>query len=137
MLNDIIDWPINSSNPRTSIDSTVILGNIANELERRLILNNLTTFRNDIRAMISKSLYISRIGVAFGETLQKSIDTLDRHLREQERIVAKCQNSVIQNKPNEFIAAWGELMHSWDPLVDLVVEVLNTAIGVKLTILNI
>ena len=137
LLNDIIDWAVESSNPRQPIESTVILGDIDNEPERRLILSALTILRNDIRAMLAKSLYISRISLLFGETLQKRIDTLDGHLRKQESIVMKCQNSVIQKKPNEFSTAWGELLDSWDPLVKLVTEVLDTAIGVKLTILNI
>ena len=107
------------------------------EAERRLVLNSLGSLRNDFRAMIAISLYVSKIGLAFGEKLQSSIDTLDADLRKQEIIATKCQKIVMEKKLSEFDKAWEELINNWGKLGDSAANVIDEAIIEKLSILNI
>jgi len=136
LLNEIIEWAIEIVKVGMPIESAVFVGKMDKEAEQRLVLNSLGSLRNNFRAMIAISLYVSRIGLAFGGKLQSSIATLDGYLRKQEDIIGKCQKIVIERKLSEFNEAWDELINNWETLGDSSANVIDEAVIEKFTILN-
>lgn len=136
LLNDIIEWAIDTVKIGTPAQSAIIIAPIHEESDRRLILNTLIGLSNDFRVMIARSLYVCRIGLAFGEELRSSIDKLDKNLREQTDLTARCLKIVIGGDPSKFDKAWDELIDNWEKLGESAANVIDEAIIEKFTILN-
>lgn len=135
-LNEIIEWAVENIKIGTPIESAVFVGAMDEEAERRLVLNSLASLRNDFRAMIAISLYVSKLGLTFGEKLQNSIAKLDEDLRRQESIAIKCHKIVMEKKLKEFDDAWKELTDNWATLSNSAVNVIDEAVIEKFTILD-
>ncbi len=137
-LSDIIDWAVEvvkiSAPPMSGVG---FVNTTTEKADRRRILDTLIILGNSFRAMIAMSLYASRIGLAFGESLQRRINELDGYLRTQDEILRKCINITVERKPTELMSAWKELIDNWDKLSDSAANVVDEAVIEKLTILNI
>lgn len=138
LLNEIIDWAVEIVKigvPPIGGEGLVVL--LDEAAARWRILDILGILRNNFRAMIAKSLYISKIGLAFGEKLKSSIAKLDENLRKQDDIIQKCRIIAADKKTDEFDAAWDELIGHWDTLGDSAANVIDEAVIEKLNVLNI
>lgn len=138
-LNDIIDWAVEvvKIGMPPIAANVVLVGKLGEEADRRSIIDSFRTLENSFRAMIAKSLYISRIGLAFGEKLQHSIDELEIYLRKQDDIIRKCLEILVKRKISDFNDAWNELMDNWGTLGDSAANVVDEAVIEKMNILNI
>ena len=138
LLNEIIEWAVEVVKiglPRMA--STSLIGKPDDEADRRRILDSLGVLDNNFRAMIAKSLYVSRIGLAFGEKLQSSITELESNLRKQDDLIRKCLEIIVKRQPEKFNNAWDELISNWNKLGDSAAGVIDEAVIEKLNILNI
>jgi hypothetical protein len=134
LLNEIIEWAIEVVKVGMPTESTVAVGKMDEEVDRRLVQNMLNNLRNNFRALIAVSLYVTRIGLAFGEKLQSSIAKLDGDLRKQEDILIKFQKIVTERNQIEFAETSNELANNWDVVGESAANVIDEAIIEKLSI---
>ncbi len=137
LLNEISKWAVDTLRIGMPTQSVILVSSLDNKSERRLLQNALITLRNDFRVSNAVSIYIRRTGLAFGEKLKSSINTLDTDIRKQDELIGEHMEMVNRQATREFEKAWDELIDNWNKISESAAKVIDEAINEKFTILNI